>query len=120
MAEGQAQGHAQGQAPERGTRLLVHAQEKPLELVFEPWATEYTVPAGENVIVQFGADDWPVEVLHAPDGITFYSGGLHPDVWSRDGRPLLVLSAEMPVPPWSAMPVEPPAHPAGPGAISGE
>ncbi|MGW6917828.1 hypothetical protein ACWGB8_28985 [Kitasatospora sp. NPDC054939] len=100
-----------GQSRAHGTRLLLVAREKPLELVFEPWANEFVVPAGESVLVEFGADDWPVEAVHGADGITFYSGGLHPDVFSRDGDPLLVLSDVMPVPVWPETGVVPPVEP---------
>ncbi|MEU7603835.1 hypothetical protein [Streptomyces sp. NPDC041003] len=78
---------------------MIVAQEEPLRLCFEPWANEYTVPPGLSVIVEFGDDGRPVEVVHEADGIIFHSGGLHPDVWSLDGEPLFVLSDTMPVSP---------------------
>lgn len=78
---------------------MVVAQEKPLRLCFEPWANEYTVPARLSVIVEFGDDGRPVEVVHEAEGITFHSGGAHPDVWGIDGEPLCVLSDTMPASP---------------------
>jgi hypothetical protein len=81
------------------TPLRISAGDEPLWLCFEPWATGYTVPAQTTVVVMFDTDQTPVEMVHRPDGVTFFSLGTHPDVWSATGQPLELFSEVMPVTP---------------------
>ncbi|ALG14147.1 hypothetical protein [Kibdelosporangium phytohabitans] len=84
------------------TTLTVRADRQPLWLCFEPWANEYTVPADTTVVIHFD-DKLPIEVTHHPDGMTFFSGGKHPDIYAEDGSPLEILSDVMPEPPGVAL-----------------
>ncbi len=75
------------------TTLVVHADQRPVWLCFEPWASEYTVPVGTTVVVRF---DSSIELTHHPDGIVFMSFGRHPDICRPDGEPLEIFSDTMP------------------------
>lgn len=77
------------------TSLTVRADEQPVWLCFEPWASEYTVAPGDAVVVKF-PDGPPAELTHHFEGITFLSFGRHPDIWSEDGEPLEIYSDSMP------------------------
>lgn len=66
------------------TSLTVRADEQPVWLCFEPWASELT---------------------HHVEGITFLSFGRHPDIWSEDGEPLDIYSDSMPETPEGPMSV---------------
>jgi hypothetical protein len=81
--------------PEPASRLRISAGDEPLWLCFEPWADEFTVPAGTCVVIDFPSLG-EVELAHRPDGIVFFTMGAHPDVWSLDGDPLYVVSHEAP------------------------
>jgi hypothetical protein len=78
------------------TPLKISTAEEPLWLCFEPWANEYTVPSGTTIVIVFDTEQAPVEVMHHADGITFFSLGRHPDIYSDDGCPLEILSETMP------------------------
>lgn len=78
------------------SRLTIRAGEEDVWLCFEPWATEHTVPARSSVVVDFGGTRSIVEMEHHPEGITFFSNGLHPDLRGEDGSDILVLSDVMP------------------------
>jgi len=93
------------------TRLLIVADEKPLLLCFEFWASEYTVAAGSGVIVRFDDKGPPIEVVHGPDGITFFSSGAHPEIWTRNGEPLPELNGSMPMSSAMTRPLPPSDHP---------
>jgi hypothetical protein len=84
------------------TSLTVRANEQPVWLCFEPWASEYTVAPGGAVVVKF-LDGPPVELTHYPEGITFLSFGRHPDIWGEDGEPVEIYSDSMPETPEGSM-----------------
>lgn len=66
-------------------RCAVYAEERPMTLTFELSRTEYVIPAGESVEVEF--DLWVSKLLpsliHHEDGITFIGAGAHPTVWKK-------------------------------------
>lgn len=105
-------------------RLTVRAGERDVWLCFEPWATEHTVPAGTSVVVAFDGVRSVLEMRHHPEGITFFSNGLHPDLHAEDGSDVLILSNVMPPTPdvsdqefRTIMSIVPPVRPpAGPNA----
>ncbi|MFE5207796.1 hypothetical protein [Streptomyces sp. NPDC056600] len=108
------------------SRLTVRAEERDVWLCFEPWATEHTVPAGTSVVVEFDGVRSVLEMQHHPEGITFFSNGLHPDLRGEDGSEVLILSDVMPPTPdvsdqafRNIMSMVPPVRPpAGPGRVT--
>jgi hypothetical protein len=78
-------------------RFAVCAEGGPLRLTFELWRTEYVIPAGERVEVEF--DLWVSKhlpsLIHHEDGITFVGAGTHPTVW-KDGRLMPLATAQPP------------------------
>ncbi|MFD1046219.1 multicopper oxidase domain-containing protein [Kibdelosporangium lantanae] len=77
------------------TTLTVRAEQHALWLCFEPWANEYTIPRGTTVVIHFNNES-TVETTHHAVGITFFTLGRHPDIWSEDDQPLEIFSDYMP------------------------
>jgi hypothetical protein len=67
-------------------RLVVSGQDNPVTLTFEFWADQYVLPADTTVLIEFDDIDPPIEVVHAADGITFFSSGRFPRLWTPDGE----------------------------------
>lgn len=69
-------------------RLTVGEQNHPVTLTFEFWAEQYVLDADTAIVVEFDDADprHPVEVVHAADGITFFSAGRFPRLWTMDGE----------------------------------
>ncbi|GAB3911829.1 hypothetical protein GCM10029964_118560 [Kibdelosporangium lantanae] len=81
--------------PTMPTTLTVRAEQHALWLCFEPWANEYTIPRGTTVVIHFNNES-TVETTHHAVGITFFTLGRHPDIWSEDDQPLEIFSDYMP------------------------
>ena len=77
-------------------RMTIRARERDVWLCFEPWATEHTVAAGSSVVLEFVGPLGILEMEHHPEGVTFLSSGLHPDLRNEDGSDVLILSNVMP------------------------
>lgn len=81
------------------SKVTIRAGETDVWLCFEPWATEHTVSAGSSVVVEFVGPRSILEMEHHPEGVTFFSNGLHPDLRGEDGSDILILSDVMPATP---------------------
>jgi hypothetical protein len=77
------------------TTLVLRAEQNPLWLCFEPWATEHTVAPNTAVVLKFDSPT-PVEFTHHGHGMTFVSFGKHPDILAEDGQPIEIYSDTMP------------------------
>lgn len=85
--------------PMNPVRFVVRAEDHPVTITFERQRAEYTVPAGDAVVVEL--DLWisshpsKFVIVHHPDGITFDSSGAPATVW-KNGRQRQLSKARRP------------------------